>query len=298
MNSYEVIIEALKGLATPAIALAGIVIAVAQLRLADIRLTHDLFDRRYAIYAAARKFIQEICKRHTVTIEERASFYYASADAIFVLDEGLAAYLGELRAKAAMAAELHEMIGMNKASQSKIEERTDLVNWFSTQIDTLTENFKPLLQYKRPRWKRYLPIAVIACIPLAFLSYPLFINRGRAENPPPQPTAAEVFHLRSERAALGQKILDSHSVDPSTGGYQVSHYEPRTNRCYVRLDSIALKNTTADFARFLIDGQTGEVLALAEVQNGNKTGRLADRNVGWVNADRYIDAMMADDRKQ
>ena len=133
MNSFTVIIDALKGLATPAIAVAGIVIAAAQLRLADIRLTHELFDRRYAIYTAARKFIQEICQKLTVTIEERSSFFYASADAVFVLDRGLAAYLEELRVKAVKAAELHDKIGTGSASQAGIEERIRLADWFSTQ---------------------------------------------------------------------------------------------------------------------------------------------------------------------
>jgi len=133
VGSYTVVIDWLKALATPAIAVAGVVIAVAQLRIANVRLTHDLFKRRYAIYAAAREFIQKICQRQTVTIEERSSFYYASVDAIFVLDERLAAYLENLRAKGAKAAELHEVIGVSKASQSGIEERAHLVNWFSTQ---------------------------------------------------------------------------------------------------------------------------------------------------------------------
>ncbi len=62
-------IDWLKALATPAIAVAGIVIACAQLRIANIRLTHDLFGRRYAIYDAARKFIQTICQKYTATTE-------------------------------------------------------------------------------------------------------------------------------------------------------------------------------------------------------------------------------------
>jgi hypothetical protein len=298
VNSYTVIIEALKGLATPAIAFAGIAIACAQLRLTDIRLTHDLFERRYAIYAAARKFIQEICQKNTVTIEDRLSFYYASVDAIFVLDARLAAYLDKLRADANKAAALHDKIDRNQASPTEIEERSNLVNWFSTQIEPLTENFKPFLQYERLRWKRYLPTAIIACILLAFLSYPLFINRERARNASPEPTAAEVFHLRSECAALGQKILDSHPVNPSTGEYQISHYEPRTNRCYVRLDRISLESTTSDYSRLLFDGQTGESLAFVEAKNKNKIGRVAKGDVGWEKANQFIDEMMTDDRKQ
>ena len=40
------LLEWLKGLATPAIAVAGVAIACAQVRIANIRLTDDLFDRQ------------------------------------------------------------------------------------------------------------------------------------------------------------------------------------------------------------------------------------------------------------
>jgi hypothetical protein len=47
------------------------------------------------------------------------------------------------------------------------------------------------------------------------------------------PTATEVFHLRSECAELGEKLLlklyDSVYYD------QESHYNPQTNRCYVEV---------------------------------------------------------------
>jgi len=124
------------------------VIAVAQLRIANVRLTHDLFDRWYAVYAATRKFIRQICQNRTITIEELSSFYYTSGDAIFVLDQGLAKYLELLRTKAVRTAELHDKIG-NQATQAEIKEHWDLLNWFSIQIDLLTKKFQPFLQYSR-----------------------------------------------------------------------------------------------------------------------------------------------------
>ena len=149
MTGCTAIIEWFKALATPAIAVAGAMIACAQLRIANVRLTHDLFDRRYAAYAAARKFIQQICQKRTITIEELSSFHYASGDAIFVLDNGLAEYMEKLRIKAVRTAQLHDKIGNQGASQTEIEEHYDLLQWFANQIHVLTERFKPFLQYKR-----------------------------------------------------------------------------------------------------------------------------------------------------
>ncbi len=197
-----------------------------------------------------------------------------------MLDKELVGYLDDLRVKGNRAAELHEKIGMRNASQSEIEERTSLANWFSNQVVVLRGKFTPFLRYKRSWWKDYAPIVIVVCVSLVLLLYLMFTNQGLAENPSPSPTAAEVFQFRSECAALGRKILDSHPQDPSIGEYQVSHYEPRTNRCYVRLDRISPEGSTSDYSRLLFDGQTGESLAFVEAKNKNKIGRV--EGGGWL----------------
>lgn len=320
------IIDWLNRLATPTIALAGIAIAYAQLRIANIRLTHDLFDRRYAIYAAARKFIQEICQKRTVTIEELSSFHYASADAIFVLDEALATYLDQLRDNAIKAAELYERIRSQTASQAEIQTHWDTLLWFSEQFSILIGKFKPFLQYKRPWSKRFLiyskrlfrvPTSTsrqcrtsIEIIGLATLFLYLRMPAGAAENAFLPPTATEVFHLRSECAALGKKILDENIVGPALHQTEISRYNPLTNRCYVELivQSADLTKPLTSLSRYLYDGQTGEMLAATRAENGQKWGMMYDQNhvpaidikinAVWDDANRYIDAMLADDRKQ
>jgi len=93
------------------------------------------------------------------------------------------------------------------------------------------------------------------------------------------PSATEVFHLRSECVALGQKILDGNVVGSALSHSQVSHYDPRTNRCYVEL-TIQTADTTKplDYLnRVLYDGQTGEMLAVARLEKGKKWGMVFDR---------------------
>jgi hypothetical protein len=71
------------------------------------------------------------------------------------------------------------------------------------------------------------------------------------------PSATEVFNLRSKCAELGEKILKQ-------SGYLydvLSHYDVRTNRCYVELTEHSLKENIYD--RYLYDGQTEEILAHA-----------------------------------
>jgi hypothetical protein len=147
-------IEWLQALATPAIAVAGIAIALSQLRLANIRLKHDLFDRRYDIFAAARKLISEVCRNPAIPAEKIFSFYRDSGDAIFVLDADIAAYMDELKNKAFKIAELRDIVARQSATediQGAIIESRDLSLWFVNQFGVLVEKFKPFLQLQTPR---------------------------------------------------------------------------------------------------------------------------------------------------
>jgi uncharacterized protein YqfB (UPF0267 family) len=288
-----------------AIAIAGVAIACAQLRIANVRLTHDLFDRRYAVYAATRKFVQQICQKRTITIEELSSFHYASGDAVFVLDQGVADYLEKLRTNAVRAAKLYDKIGNQGASQAEIQEHWNLLDWASNQIDVLAEKFKPFLQLSRS-WSQRLKI-----VRFAALSLVLLVGRAGAENAFPPPTATEIFHLRSECGALGKKILDAHAniIGQALEKSQISHYNPQTNRCYVQL-TVLTADTTDPFpvitTNYLYDGQTDEILAVAQTRKGLNWGFVEDQSHqaktlahgGWHDTIEYIHAMMADDRRQ
>ena len=87
---------------------------------------------------------------------------------------------------------------------------------------------------------------------------------GHAPIIAPTATATEIFHLRSECAHLGQKILDGNFVGVALTEDQVSHYDPQTNRCYVQLtvQTADLSKSADYFSTTLYDGQTGEILRL------------------------------------
>jgi hypothetical protein len=270
VNSCSLLIEWLKALATPAIAITGVVIACAQLRIANVRLTHDLFDRRYAVSAAARKFIQQICQKRTITIEELSSFRYGSGDAIFVLDQVVADYLERLGTNGIRAAELHDKIENQRASEAEIRGHWDLLDWAFNQIDVLTEKFKPFLQFLRP-WSHRLKILRFAALFLVLLA-----GGAGAENAFPPPTTAEIFDLHSECAALGEKMLDANAnlLGQAPEKSQTSHYNPQTNRCYVQL-TVLTSDTTDPLpvvTEYLYNGQTNVILAVAQIRKGLKWG--------------------------
>ncbi len=151
-----------------------------------------------------------------------------------------------------------------------------------------------------------------------------------------KPTATEVFNLRTRCAELASKISSEHDTTgsdiaaiqkkpPFLTQEQVSHYDPKTNRCYVELRVtvdlallMALPNGNAQAAkmkndvlkhfepdyveRHLYDGQTGEELAYLQkgmigvAPTGEIKGRLG--KVEWFDAAAEMDNLMADDRKQ
>jgi hypothetical protein len=78
-----------------------------------------------------------------------------------------------------------------------------------------------------------------------------------------EPTATEMFRLRSECAALGGKAAARHPDFV----VQQQRYDPRTNRCYVLLAGYGLDGF---HMRMVIDAQTGEQLvSTLESDNGN-----------------------------
>jgi hypothetical protein len=120
------------------------------------------------------------------------------------------------------------------------------------------------------------------------------------------PTATEVFNLRGRCAALGDRILNNNVIGSALSQSQISHYEPRTNRCYVEL-TVQTADTTVPMqylSRTLYDGQTNEMLAWSRLERGKKGGMVFDRqhqttsmdNAGWDDANDYINEKMADDR--
>lgn len=149
--------------------------------------------------------------------------------------------------------------------------------------------------------KTMCPVSAL-CLTLVTSSAALAQERGFQ-----LPTATEVFQLRSACAALGQKILENNFVGTALSQDQVSHYNPRTNRCFVdvTVQTADITKPMEYFSRYLFDGQTKQMLAFARIEKGKKVGMVYDHqhqttnldNDGWDDASAYIDAMMADDRK-
>ena len=140
---------------------------------------------------------------------------------------------------------------------------------------------------------------------LAVLASMALCASATAQQGPPTAT-----NRRSRCAELGEKIMVDNAIGVTLTQSQLSHYDPRTNRCYVELTVQTIDRTgpKAAYYRYLIDGQTKEHLAFASENKGIKSGTVFDKqynrgktsvfdvNIGWDYANSYIDQKMAEDR--
>jgi hypothetical protein len=135
-------------------------IAQQQAELATIRLQHELYDRRFTIFEAARNFlVHQIYVYGNVSDESYKSYFKGTADALFLLDDTVADYLEDIRTKGLRLKWLNEKIRSIEAGDERIKATADeneMLNWFYDQEEGLIEKFKPFLMIRadekaRPR---------------------------------------------------------------------------------------------------------------------------------------------------
>src|SRR5271166_908276 len=143
-------LQVLAVLLVPAI---GAWIAWRQVQIARVKLQHDLYDRRFAVFEAARKLLVEVITHGDVSNNSLTTYAIATADAIFLLDDPkLCEHLKEIRKRSSI---LHTIkftmeplpAGDQKAALSK--QASEHLLWLNDQLDVLVEHFKPFLMLER-----------------------------------------------------------------------------------------------------------------------------------------------------
>ena len=108
-SSLPVWVNVVQAFAVLAIAMVGAWVALQQMYLARVKLQHDLFDRRYAVFQAVRRFLDEAVSQQVVSNEMFQSFILGTVDATFLFDDRLAVYLKEMRDHAAKAQSIYKI---------------------------------------------------------------------------------------------------------------------------------------------------------------------------------------------
>lgn len=144
-------VQVLQALTVPVIAAVGAWVALQQMYIARVKLQHDLYDRRSAVFEAVRQFLNEAISQKIVSTETFRSFALRTADAPFLFDDRLAAYLKEMRDHGANAQSIYSVIesgeGIMPPDQKAraSEEAGKHLMWLVGQIDRIAEKFRPFL---------------------------------------------------------------------------------------------------------------------------------------------------------
>ena len=126
-----------------------------QVQIARMKLQLDLFDKRFVVFEAARKFLLDIVTHGTTSDDALRAYVLGTIDSVFLLNDELADYLKEIRNRAIRLRAI-----MTTADAKPVgTERTALVQagdehfqWLNEQADVLQEKFMPFLKFDQLLW--------------------------------------------------------------------------------------------------------------------------------------------------
>ena len=158
-NPLPLLVQYMQALAIPAVAVVGAWIAWQQMRIAGAKLRHDLYERRFAVFDAARTLLQDIERNGTPSQDALRSYAVGTADAVFLFDNDICKYLEEIRdrtfklkgdeARADRMPDGHPRARL-------VDKASDENEWLLSQLAILSERFKPILSlYGYQRWWRH-----------------------------------------------------------------------------------------------------------------------------------------------
>ena len=149
------LLSSLSGFLTLLIALIAVMIAYQQWKTNkaqqvtyEKRLKHELYDKRFAIYQAARTFLRDTVVKPTISDKMLIDYWAGINAARFLLDDEISDYLEEIEHKAVDLQTNQQSVDgkVNIAEGSK--ERGELKKWFYHQISVLNQKFYPYLNLK------------------------------------------------------------------------------------------------------------------------------------------------------
>ena len=138
-------------IATLIVGLAVVFIAWQQWKVSHAKLRLDLFDRRYKVYEATRKFLAGILSEATFSDSQLFTFYAGTSDAEFLFDSEVVDYLAQIR-KRAIDMRLHQKLyvpmGVSEEQRlSHIDKEHEQLLWLTEQITAMTKTFAPYLGF-------------------------------------------------------------------------------------------------------------------------------------------------------
>ena len=119
-----------------------------------------LFDRRYKVYDATRKFLSVIIREATFTNPDLFEFNAGTSDAQFLFKPDVADYLAEIRKQALHLRTTRELLTRPRITDDELarlaQAENDDLKWLGDQITAMTKVFAPYLGFANVR-SRFVP---------------------------------------------------------------------------------------------------------------------------------------------
>jgi 4-amino-4-deoxy-L-arabinose transferase-like glycosyltransferase len=139
---------------TLVLGVAVAIIAWLQWWVALNKLRLDLFDRRYKVYDATRKFLAQIFRHATFDDSQLFEFYAGTSDAEFLFGVDVLEYLTQIRERAVdmrTAMQLFEPLPVGVERSRHVQAHHDQLSWLNQQITAMTSVFAPYLGFANIR---------------------------------------------------------------------------------------------------------------------------------------------------
>jgi hypothetical protein len=125
-------------------------IAWQQWQVAKAKLRLDLFDRRYKVFDATRKFLVVIVKNARFDDSQLLDFCAGTSDTEFLFGRDVVDYLTQIRTRALDARAHHEELQATPVGDERsrrVHAKQDQILWLGEQLGTMTKTFSPYLGF-------------------------------------------------------------------------------------------------------------------------------------------------------
>lgn len=157
-NSGPGIVQTVSALLVPFVAIGAAVIAFNQFRVARQKLKLDLFEKRYAVFAAVRHALSVVMREAKFKIEELYEFRAGTADAYFLFDKKVLDYLDEVdknlvrfHTTGLQLSGLQGRRGLSEEEERRrvkaVDSEGELLTWLMDQLPRLRKQFAPYLAF-------------------------------------------------------------------------------------------------------------------------------------------------------
>jgi hypothetical protein len=124
-------------------------VAKEQADIAREKLRHDLYERRYRVFDAARKLLYEIAVHRIASEDDLRAFVMGTDDAVFLFDDDLSGQLVEIRNRAQKLQSLDQLMEPMPVGPQRsnfVIQGEEQYTWLAKQREGLVDLFKPFLK--------------------------------------------------------------------------------------------------------------------------------------------------------